>query len=90
MAQKKAEARMPKAIEAARLDTLEMIHMMEKVAKTGRPITLNLPDDSNVQIIPGSKMHPAWGYMKGTIEIVGDIMSPIEETWDARDLDRFE
>jgi len=90
MAKKKAEAPMPKAIEVARLDTMEMIHMMEKVAKTGHPITVNLPDDSNVQIIPGPKMQPPWGYMKGTMEIVGDIMSPIEETRHARDLDRFE
>lgn len=81
---------MPKAIEAAQLQHNPILQIMEQVAKTGQPITVNLAEDSYVQIVPAPRMHPLWGCMKGTGEIVGDVMAPIEETWHARDLDRFE
>ena len=46
------------------------------VTKRGRPVAMVTP-------IEIEKKHSYFGYMAGTITIVGDIISPIEEPWAA-------
>jgi prevent-host-death family protein len=46
------------------------------ITKRGKPVAKLVP------ISPVEKRE-VFGYMKGTIEILGDIVSPIDEEWEA-------
>ena len=46
------------------------------ITKRGKPVAKLVP------IAPGKKRE-IFGYMKGTIEILGDIVSPIDVEWEA-------
>ncbi len=45
------------------------------ITKRGRPVARLLPAEENVA--------PVFGRMKGTVEILGDIVAPTGEKWDA-------
>jgi len=57
------------------MDTVATTGASIVVTKRGRPVARLCP----VRVRSGS----ALGFMKGRIRIVGDIVSPIDETWDA-------
>jgi len=46
------------------------------ITKRGRPVAKLVP-------VKGEREENFIGSMKGTMEIVGDIISPIDEKWDA-------
>ena len=46
------------------------------ITKHGKPVAKLVPVDE-------SKPRSALGYLQGTVEIVGDIVSPLEEEWEA-------
>lgn len=46
------------------------------ITKHGKPVAKLVPLDVVAE-------KPLFGYMKGTCEIVGDIISPIDVKWDA-------
>lgn len=46
------------------------------ITKHGKPIAKLVP----VQELAGQSV---FGYLQGTVEIVGDIVSPLEENWEA-------
>jgi prevent-host-death family protein len=58
------------------LDEVEKTRKEIVITKRGRPVARVVP-------IEEEKPKPTWGRMKGTIEIVGDIISPIDVKWDA-------
>jgi prevent-host-death family protein len=58
------------------LDDVEKTRQEIVITKRGRPVARVVP-------IEKGKAQPTWGRMQGTIEILGDIISPIDEKWDA-------
>ena len=60
------------------------LKIMDKVKKTKRRIIITKRNKPVAQLLPiEEKAVAAYGCMKGTIEILGDIISPIDEVWDA-------
>jgi prevent-host-death family protein len=60
------------------LALLDDVHRQRKeilITKWGKPVAKLVPADERPESFIGS--------MKGTMEIVGDIISPIDEKWDA-------
>ena len=46
------------------------------ITKRGKPIAKLVP-------LTAAPKREIFGYMKGTVEILGDIIAPIDEKWDA-------
>ncbi len=46
------------------------------ITKHGKPVAKLVPVDE-------SESRSVLGYLRGTVEIVGDIVSPLEEEWEA-------
>jgi prevent-host-death family protein len=59
--------------------------LMDEVARTGAPVVITKNGKPIADLVPHGKVRPAspFGMHKGLIEITGDIMSPIDEEWDA-------
>ena len=59
--------------------------VLERVRKTGEPVVVTRRGKAVAQIQPPPPPEPKvdsrFGCMKGTIEIVGDIVSPLDEDW---------
>ena len=55
-----------------------------KVAQTNTPLTIVHEDQPLVIIHPAKtpKPRPDFGFMQGSGEISGDIVAPIEQSWD--------
>jgi prevent-host-death family protein len=47
------------------------------ITKRGKPVA------KLVAITPPGKKKPSFGYMKGSIEITGDMVSPLNVEWEA-------
>jgi antitoxin (DNA-binding transcriptional repressor) of toxin-antitoxin stability system len=58
----------------ALLDDLQQKREEIIVIKRGKPVA---------RLVPVKKKRDTFGYMKGTITILGDIIAPSGETWDA-------
>lgn len=58
------------------LDTVQRKRTTVTISKHGKPVAKLVPLD--IDPVPS-----LWGSMKGTIREIGDIMSPIEDEWDA-------
>ena len=58
------------------LDEVAQTRSEVVITKRGRPVARLLP--------AAEQTEPIFGRMKGTIRIVGDIISPIDEPWDAQ------
>jgi prevent-host-death family protein len=48
------------------------------ITKRGRPVARLVPVDEEIE-------EPLFGRMRGTITISGDVIGPLDETWDADD-----
>ena len=60
------------------------LKLMDKVRRTKKRIIITKRNKPVAQLLPiEEKAVAAYGCMKGTIEILGDIISPIDEVWDA-------
>jgi prevent-host-death family protein len=58
--------------------------LMDEVAKTGRPIIITKRGKPVAQLAPVvEKPRKLRGFLKGTIRVTGDIISPIDVEWDA-------
>ena len=58
------------------LDEVNIHHKEVLITKRGKPVA---------KLVPAEKTppRPLFGYMKGTVEITGDIISPSGEKWEA-------
>ncbi len=77
------------------MDTMAISHfkatclsVLERVRKTGQPVLVTKRGEPIAQVLPPPPPAPAtesrFGCMRGTIEIVGDIVQPLpEEDWEA-------
>ena len=55
------------------------LKLMDKVYRTKRKIIITKHNKPIAQLVPIEESENLCGKMKGTIRIVGDIMSPIDE-----------
>lgn len=60
------------------------LKLMDKVYRTKRRIVITKRNKPIAQLVPiEEKKETLFGKMKGTIQILDDIMAPIDEVWDA-------
>ena len=60
------------------------LKLMDKVQRTKRKIIITKRNKPIAQLVPIEEdKGTLFGRMKGTIHVVGDIISPIDEVWDA-------
>ena len=69
---------------AAGLFKAKCLKLMDRIAATGEAVTVTKRGRAVVRVIPVVKGAPAFGgRLAGTATFVGDILSPIDEPWDA-------
>lgn len=57
---------------------------MDDVAATGEPVTVTKRGKPVVRLLPvGRQPKDLFGALRGRIEIVGDVVAPTGELWDA-------
>jgi prevent-host-death family protein len=60
------------------------LKLMDRVAATGETITVTKHGRAVVRVLPVVEDAPSFvGRLAGTATFVGDIVSPIDEPWDA-------
>ena len=61
------------------------LKLMDQVRESGREIVITKRGKPVAKLVPlePKERPPLFGCMKGTFEITGDIVSPIEVEWDA-------
>ncbi len=60
--------------------------VLKRVKKSGRPIVVTKRGEPIAQIMPPprpKKRTSSFGCMAGTIEILGDIIEPVPQDWEA-------
>jgi len=58
------------------LDQVAATHQPLIITKRGKPVAKLVPIEDEART-------PLFGYMKGTVTIVGDIVAPLDEAWSA-------
>lgn len=61
------------------------LRVMETVRRSRKPVIVSRRGKPLVKIVPVEEDRPVplFGYMKGTMKIVGDIVSPDPEPWNS-------
>jgi prevent-host-death family protein len=61
------------------------LELMDRVAEGHEEIVITKRGKPIAKLVPveDKPMRPLFGYMAGTIEIVGDIVSPLDVKWEA-------
>ncbi len=58
--------------------------LMDEVARTGERVVITKNGEPIADLVPHrDKKRSPFGVWKGSVEIIGDIMSPIDVEWDA-------
>jgi len=57
--------------------------LMDEVARTGERVVITKNGEPVAELVPHKKKRSPFGIWKGQVEIIGDIMSPIDVEWDA-------
>jgi len=74
---------LPDTISAAEFKA-RCLELMDTVASTGATVTVTKRGRPVARLSPvRDPAGPGLGFMKGRIRILGDIVSPIDEAWDA-------
>lgn len=61
------------------------LKVMDRVKKTGRKIIIRKRNKPVAQLVPmEEKEESLFGAMKGTIHVLGDIITPVGEEWEVR------
>jgi prevent-host-death family protein len=62
----------------------DCLKLMNRVAKTGEAIVITKHGKPVAQLVPiPPEPKSMFGYMKGTVQIHGDIVAPVGESWSA-------
>ena len=60
------------------------LKLMDEVAETGEPIVITKKGKPVSQLVPyRHKPKTLYGALRGSVEIRGDIVSPLSEEWEA-------
>jgi prevent-host-death family protein len=58
--------------------------LMDEVARTGQRVVITKNGEPVADLVPhDAKKRSPFGIWKGKVEIIGDIISPIDVEWDA-------
>ena len=75
--------KLPETISAAEFKA-KCLELMDSVAATGASVVVTKRGRPVARLSPvRARRGSAFGSMKGRIRILGDIVSPIDEAWDA-------
>lgn len=58
------------------MDQVQQTHEEIVITKHGQPVAKLVPVESNSTV-------SMVGYMQGTVQVTGDIISPLDEVWEA-------
>jgi prevent-host-death family protein len=62
----------------------QCLKVMDRVKKTGKRVVITKRNKPVAQLVPiEEKEISLFGAMKGSIQLLGDIIGPIDEAWDA-------
>jgi prevent-host-death family protein len=62
----------------------ECLKLMDEVARTGQPVVITKHGKPVAQLVPiPAQSLTLFGYMKNTVKLKGDVISPIDEEWSA-------
>lgn len=85
-ARKKYMVREPGAPVAASRFKAQCLELMDYVRETGREIVITKHGKPVAKLVPATVGAPdPFGYLRGTVTHMGDIVSPIDERWDAEE-----
>ncbi|WP_448189113.1 type II toxin-antitoxin system Phd/YefM family antitoxin [Azospirillum sp. sgz301742] len=74
---------MPRMMKASEFKA-KCLHLMDEVAENGESIVITKNGKPVAELVPAKKRPESlFGFMKGQIQIIGDIMEPIDVEWDA-------
>lgn len=59
------------------------LRLMDQVARSGRPLVITKHGRPVAKLVPISPGEPEFGCMKDSTRIIGDIVAPIGERWNA-------
>lgn len=60
------------------------LELMDRVAATGRPIVITKRGTPVARLVAATTRPPTlFGFMSGRIQVLGDIVAPIDARWDA-------
>lgn len=69
---------------AAGVFKAKCLRLLDEVQRTRKEIVVTKRGKPVARVVPVSNPDTQWfGRMKGTLKICGDIISPIDEVWDA-------
>jgi len=61
------------------------LSLMDEVSRTGEPLVITKNGTPVADLVPHRAIKPSpLGILKGKVEIVGDIVSPLDVEWNAR------
>ena len=74
---------MIKTLKAAEFKA-KCLKLMDEVAASGEPVVITKNGKPVAQLVPfRERPQSAFGALKGMVEIKGDIISPLDEPWEA-------
>ncbi|BBA34039.1 prevent-host-death family protein [Methylocaldum marinum] len=60
------------------------LKLMDEVSKTHEPIVITKRGKPIAKLMPIEEpSETQFGYMKGTVTVLGDVVSPVDESWSA-------
>lgn len=60
------------------------LKLMDEVSKTHEPVVITKRGKPIAKLVPIEEPpETQFGYMKGTVTVLGDVVSPIDEPWSA-------
>lgn len=64
----------------------QCLKLMDEVAATGEPVVITKHGKPVVQIVPTpTESTPLFGRLRGSVISEGDLLSPLDERWEALD-----
>ena len=61
----------------------ECLKMLDEVAETREPVTITKRGRPVARLVPVELPAPLFGALAGTVVEYGDLISPVEDAWDA-------
>jgi prevent-host-death family protein len=80
------EGRKPERIPAARFKA-ECLALMDRVQQDRNPVIITKRGKPVARLVPydeeGEEAQTGWGWLRGTVTVLGDIIGPTGEKWEA-------
>jgi prevent-host-death family protein len=77
-----SDTKATKTIKASEFKA-KCLALMDEVARTGERLVITKNGEPVAELVPHKKKRSPFGVWKDEVEIIGDIMSPIDLEWNA-------